>query len=85
MHVRRFASGGNHSSWKIEYLDLSAVEKGEIRRDARFGYIEMPDGMSLKQAIDLVDYGYDDSEPYSYTALIAIRKRFDLRDGRIVE
>lgn len=76
---------GDDSSWKIEYLDLSAVEKGEIRRDARFGYIEMPDGISLKQAIDLVDYGYDDSEPYSYTALIAIRKRFDLRDGRIVE
>ena len=76
---------GDDSSWKIEYLDLSAVEKGEIRRDARFGYIEMPDGISLRQAIDLVDYGYDDSEPYSYTALIAIRKRFDLRDGRIVE
>jgi hypothetical protein len=66
-------------------LDLSAVDKGEIRRDARFGFIEMPDGISLKQAIDMVDYGYDDSEPYSYTALIAIRKRFDLRDGRIVE
>lgn len=76
---------GDDSSWKIEYLDLSAVEKGEIRRDARFGYIELPDGVSLKQAIDLVDYGYDDSETYSHTALIAIRKRFDLRDGRIVE
>jgi hypothetical protein len=76
---------GDDSSWKIQYLDLSAVDKGEIRRDARFGFIEMPDGISLKQAIDMVDYGYDDSEPYSYTALIAIRKRFDLRDGRIVE
>jgi hypothetical protein len=76
---------GDDSSWKIQYLDLSAVEKGEIRRDARFGYIEMPSGISLKQAIDLVDYGYDDLEPYSYTALIAIRKRFDLRDGQIVE
>ena len=76
---------GDDSSWKIQYLDLSSVEKGEIRRDDRFGYIEMPDGISLKQGIDLVDYGYDDSEPYSYTALIAIRKRFDLRDGRIVD
>jgi hypothetical protein len=76
---------GDDSSWKIQYLDLSAVDKGEIRRDARFGYIEMPNGISLKQAIDLIDYGYDDSEPYSHTALIAIRKRFDLRDGQIVE
>jgi len=76
---------GDDSSWKIQYLDLSSVDKSEIRRDARFGYIEMPNGISLKQAIDLVDYGYDDSEPYSYTALIAIRKRFDLRDGQIVE
>jgi hypothetical protein len=33
---------GDDSSWKIEYLDLSAVDKGEIRRHARFGYIEMP-------------------------------------------
>ena len=41
--------------------------------------------MSLKQAVDLIDYGYDDSEPRSYSALIAVRQRFDLRDGRIVE
>ena len=64
---------------------MSAVDKGEIRRDARFGHIEMPDRLSLKQAIDMIDYGYDDSEPEWYTALIAVRTRFDLRDGHIAE
>jgi hypothetical protein len=39
----------------------------------------------LKQAINMIDYGYDPAEDYSCTALIAIRKRFDLRDGKIVE
>ena len=44
---------GDDSSWKIEFLDLSQVEKGIIRRDDRFGYIELPAKMNLKEAIDM--------------------------------
>jgi hypothetical protein len=40
---------GDDSSWKIEFLDLSEIASGVIKRDARFGYIEMPDRMSLRQ------------------------------------
>lgn len=76
---------GDDSSYKIQYLDLSDAERGVIKRDGRFGYIELPDELTLKQAINMIDYGYDATEEYSYTALIAIRKRFDLRDGKIVE
>lgn len=32
---------GDDSSWKVQYLDLSQVADGILRRDARFGYAEL--------------------------------------------
>jgi hypothetical protein len=32
---------GDDSSWKIQYLDLSSVEAGVIKREERFGYVEL--------------------------------------------
>jgi len=32
---------GDDSSWKIQYLDLSRIQEGIIRRDDRFGYVEL--------------------------------------------
>lgn len=32
---------GDDSSWKVQYLDLSDVQRGAIRRDERFGYVEL--------------------------------------------
>ena len=32
---------GDDNSWKVQYLDLSEIEKGIIRRDERFGYAEL--------------------------------------------
>lgn len=32
---------GDDSSWKIQYLDLSQVQEGLIKRDERFGYVEL--------------------------------------------
>lgn len=43
---------GDDSSWKIEYLDLSEASKGILKRDNRFGYIELPKDMRLHQAVD---------------------------------
>ena len=58
-----FMSGchwGDDGSWKLEYLDLSEVSKGKIKREQRFGYWELPDGKSLKQCLDFGDYQPDD-------------------------
>jgi len=41
---------GDDSSWKIQYLDLSRVEEGIIKREEKFGYIELVDD-SLRDAI----------------------------------
>ena len=52
-----FVSGcvwGNDGSWKIQFLDLSEVEKGGVVRKPIFGYLELPEGISLKDAIHIV-------------------------------
>ena len=32
---------GDDSSWKVQYLDLNGIRDGAIRRDERFGYVEL--------------------------------------------
>jgi hypothetical protein len=32
---------GDDSSWKVQYLDLTGIQSGVIRRDERFGYVEL--------------------------------------------
>ena len=32
---------GDDSSWKVQYLDLSRVQQGVLRREDRFGYVEV--------------------------------------------
>lgn len=44
---------GDDCSWKIQFLDLSRAHEGVIIRDERFGYIELPDGVKLEDAIDV--------------------------------
>jgi hypothetical protein len=74
---------GDDSSMKIQYLDLEHVEAGIIKRDERFGYIKMPDKLTLKDSIDLSDY-YP-SEEDGYSVIISIQRRFDLRTGKVLE
>jgi hypothetical protein len=32
---------GDDSSWKVQYLDLSRIQQGEIKREERFGYVDL--------------------------------------------
>lgn len=32
---------GDDSSWKVQYLDLSGIQQGDLRRDERFGYVKL--------------------------------------------
>jgi hypothetical protein len=76
---------GDDSSWKIQYLDLSEIEKGVIKREERFGYIAMPDELTLKQAISMADYQYDPDGEDAHSITIAIQRRFDLRTGKAID
>jgi hypothetical protein len=54
--VHGFMAGcvwGDDSSWKIQYLDLSRADEGIIKREERFGYIEMPAHLTLDKAVNL--------------------------------
>jgi len=72
---------GDDCSWKIEFLDLSRVEEGIVKRDSRFGYISLPDGISLKRAINMINY-YEKDEEYNIN--IAIGETFDLNTGKAI-
>ncbi|HEU0239844.1 MAG TPA: hypothetical protein VFR11_11300 [Micromonosporaceae bacterium] len=39
---------GDDSSWKVQYLDLSSIRDGIIRRDERFGYVKLAADPKLK-------------------------------------
>jgi len=32
---------GDDSSWKVQYLDLSEIQQGHLRREERFGYVKL--------------------------------------------
>lgn len=73
-HVGQFGfiSGchwGDDSSWKLEYLDLSRVSEDIIKREARFGYWELPNGKSIKECLDFEHY-----ELPGFTQIDAIKK-----------
>lgn len=42
---------GDDSSWKIRYVDLSRISEGIVTTDERFGYVELPEKLSLKEAV----------------------------------
>lgn len=44
---------GDDTSWKVQYLDLSLIQQGEIRRDDRFGYVALATGPG--DARDFID------------------------------
>ena len=83
-----FVSGciwGDDSTYKVQFLDLSKAREGIISRNERFGYLELPEGISLRQAIDMVDYGDPVDEAWTHHISIATRRRYDLRDGSVVD
>jgi len=45
---------GDDSSWKIQAIDLSRISEGIVTQDDRFGYLELPPGLKLKQAVSWV-------------------------------
>ncbi len=44
---------GDDSSWKIQYLDLTDVRKGVLRREERFGYVKLATDGYLSPCFDL--------------------------------
>lgn len=67
---------GDDSSWKLERLDLTEAHKGILKREASFGYLELP-GLPLKECLRI--YG---GENYFNVGITTV-KTFCMRDGVI--
>jgi hypothetical protein len=68
---------GDDSSSKIQYLDLSRVEEGIVQRRERFGYIELPRSVALRDSIHI--YGLPDAPRVH----IAISTEWDLKTDKM--
>lgn len=67
---------GDDSSWKIQFIDLAQAAEGVLRREERFGYIELPNRLSLPEAIDMARWepdGGNDWVGVTHTALHNLR------------
>ena len=79
--VHGFVAGcvwGDDTSWKVQYLDLSRADEGVLRREERFGYIELAYNLHLDEAVDLSIE--DDRFPPCLS--IACQRHFDFATGR---
>ena len=77
---------GDDTSWKIEFLDLSKISEGIFKREDRFGYIELPGNLRLKEAINvrwLIDSieDFEDCDSRNPFIRIAVDHMFDLITG----
>ncbi len=63
--------------YQIQYLDLSRVEEGIILREERFGYIELPQSVLLRDAIRI--HGLSETPKVDIT----ISTQWDLRTGKM--
>ncbi|WP_395752704.1 hypothetical protein [Prosthecobacter sp.] len=84
---------GDDSSWKIQYLDLTRIEEGIIRRDDRFGYVEVATEGYRSASIDAQRSPEDErSKPPSFISIFrndgktnvtfAVEMAFDLESGK---
>lgn len=76
-----FVSGcvwGDDTSWKIQFLDLSQASQGILKRDDRFGYIQLPSGITLKDAISTWNFEHDNP-----MVEIALPVRFKIDGTRV--
>lgn len=66
---------GDDGSWKLQHLDLSRIDEGVVVGDDRFGYVQLPHGLTLAEAVSV----YADQGSLRVSAAVEIE--FDLRTG----
>lgn len=72
---------GDDMSWKVQYLDLRAADQGILKREEKFGRLELPKGIktfSEKESSRLRDYIYIDQDGDLINLEIARVERFQL-------
>jgi hypothetical protein len=83
---------GDDSSWKVQFLDLSQIQRGLIHREERFGYIELATGGYENPSLKFNPSEPHDSRPPHFIRLwkedgiatvnFAVEMDFDLSSGK---
>jgi hypothetical protein len=83
---------GDDSSWKVQYLDLSQIQQGLIKRQERFGYVELATSGFENPSLKFDERGPDRSNPPHFIHLwkedgivsvtFAVEMSFDLASGK---
>jgi len=86
---------GDDGSWKVQYLDLSDVDNGVVRREERFGYVELATHGFNNPCFNLDGEPPHNSDPPRFIALsrgrvgirvaFAVEMQFDITSGKPVE
>jgi hypothetical protein len=69
---------GDDSSWKVQYLDLSAVQRGELRRDDRFGYVKLASRPGVEAREFIKCWSYEGGSQVEFATL----QNYDLATGK---
>lgn len=72
---------GDDSSWKLQFLDLSHASIGRVVRDDRFGYVELPDDLTLDDAVEAGANPPNDTFPGPWVSIRTVA-RFSVGTGR---
>lgn len=72
---------GDDSSWKVQYLDLTSVQAGQIARDERFGYIQLATHPKL-DASEFIRCSFYQGE---CTVTFAVEQAFKLETGKLLD
>ena len=87
---------GDDSSWKVQHLDLTEIQCGLIRRDERFGYVELatdgyqspcfdPDGSLPPKGSDPPPFIKFERREGNMNVTFAVEMQFDFASGKPTE
>jgi hypothetical protein len=71
---------GDDNSWKLEVFDLSHVHEGRLERTARFGHLELANGLTLAEAVRL-----HRSDGVPLRATIVRQQDWDIGKGALID
>jgi hypothetical protein len=73
---------GDDSSWKVQYLDLANASQGRVARDDRFGAVELPDDLSLADAVTVEEPRWTEDEYPDPNIQLRAILRFNVPTGQ---
>lgn len=69
---------GDDSSWKVQYLDLSEIQQGLVRRAERFGYLRLATRLDVHPKEFIRVWSWEGQRKVEF----AVRETYDLANGQ---